>query len=220
MRWGREPEVTTSLSSCSTSILDWEQQNSRFAHKPVMRNVILTTVLTMMELRRTWAWEASCEGEKSLSSQKPQMFKVLLIHIQTIFPPPNNCFPVREGISRVTKGGVTRSRIISKIKPKPNCWGLLFVPGKSCLLLLSTERSCLKPRVCTCLQGMWKRGREREQLPASQGEAFVPLWLTAGTFGHVRENSREHYLLGSRTAVPPCEGSWIRWTPPKKQWKH
>lgn len=85
-----------------------------------------------------------CKGKKSLSSQTSKIFKVLLIHIWTTSPlPPKPVPQVVKGISRVTKGGVSRSRIIWKLQSKLNCLDLVFVPEKSCLLLLSTEPSCL-----------------------------------------------------------------------------
>lgn len=178
-----------------------------------MGNVILTTVLTMMELSTIWAWETSCKGKKNLSSQTSNMFNVLLIHIQTTSLLPrktqqnkhqenNNSSPVRRRDQQNNKRRIFQVNNHLEIAAKTKLLGCAVCPREK-LFAAASHRAQLppKPGVRTCLQGMWKRRRERKQPSASQQEGFVLFWLTAWTFGHVQENSREHYLPGNRTAV-------------------
>lgn len=165
-----------------------------------------------MEICRISAWEV--QRKKEFSSQTSKIFKVLLIHVWTTSPlPPKSVPQIIKGISRITKGGISRSRFMWKLQSKPNCLDLVFVPGKSCLLLLSTEPSCLWNSESAHTYRGCEKESEIKQLPTSQSEGFVPLWPTVWTTRHVQENSRDHYLLGKRIAVPLCEGSQIHSTP-------
>lgn len=94
VRWGREPGVRTTLSSCSISLL-CTGQKAHALHRQQSWEMLLWPLLTMMELYRIWTWEAPWEG-KSLSSKTNKMFKVLIIRTQTIFL-SKDYFPVKTG---------------------------------------------------------------------------------------------------------------------------